>query len=484
MISITKLEPKALWQYFDDICKVPRTSKHEEKITKFLLDFAKEHHLEAKQDAIGNVLITREASPNMAYKETLVLQCHVDMVGEKRAGIEHDWEKDPIIPIIRNGWVMASGTTLGADDGIGMAAQMAILTDPNLKTGKIEALFTVDEETGLTGAKNIQPDFFSGKTLINLDSEDEGIMFIGCAGGMDTIGIMQYQPKPTYENDIALCVSLHGLHGGHSGDEIHKGYGNAVKILSRMLWNMAELYGISLSLFNGGNLRNAIPREATAIFTIDKSLKEEAISWMHDFYSTLLSEYGQLEPEILFDITETAMPQTVMDIDTQDHLLTALNTCPNGVMAWSKDIPGLVETSTNLASVKFLENNYIKITTSQRSSVESSRQAVVNAMRTCFRLNGADVICSDGYPGWQPNMNSRILQVTRQSYRKLFRKEPIVTAIHAGLECGLFAEKIKDIDMISIGPTIRGAHTTEERIDINTVTLFWDLLIDIIENFK
>ena len=251
-----------------------------------------------------------------------------------------------------------------------------------------------------------------------------------------------------------------------------------------MLWNMAELYGISLSLFNGGNLRNAIPREATAIFTIDKSLKEEAISWMHDFYSTLLSEYGQLEPEILFDITETAMPQTVMDIDTQDHLLTALNTCPNGVMAWSKDIPGLVETSTNLASVKFLENNYIKITTSQRSSVESSRLAVVNAMRTCFRLNGADVICSDGYPGWQPNMNSRILQITRQSYRKLFRKEPIVTAIHAGLECGLFAEKIKDIDMISIGPTIRGAHTTEERIDINTVTLFWDLLIDIIENFK
>ena len=388
---------------------------------------------------------------------------------------------DPIIPAIKNGWVTATGTTLGADDGIGIASQMAILTDKNLKAGKIECLFTVDEESGMTGAINIKADFFSGRTLLNLDSEDEGILFIGCAGGMDTVGTMKYTSMPVPDGSCALDISVTGLHGGHSGDEIHKGYGNAVKIMNRLLWNISNQFEISLANFDGGNLRNAIPREAFSKIVLNKSVNKSIKSWIEAFHATLIDEFGDLEKELKISVKEVELPPFVMDIESQKKFLNALNCCPHGVIAWSKEMDDLVETSTNLASAKFSENNSIRIITTQRSSVESSRNDASAMVESCLRLAGAEVVHSDGYPGWKPNLTSEILKITRNSYLGLFGKEPSVRAIHAGLECGLVYEKIKGIDMISFGPTIKGAHTPEEMIEIKTAQMFWDLLVDVVK---
>jgi dipeptidase D len=384
--------------------------------------------------------------------------------------------------VISNGWVTATGTTLGADDGIGIAAQMAILTDNTLNAGKIECLFTVDEESGMTGAINLKSDFFDGRTLLNLDSEDEGILFIGCAGGMDTLGTMNYLPSPVPENSFALDISVTGLHGGHSGDEIHKGYGNAVKIMNRFLWNISTQFNISLALFDGGNLRNAIPRESFATFVSDKTNSESIKSWISDFISTIKDEFGDLEKDLKISFRETGLPFFVMDSENQNKFLNALTCCPHGVIAWSKEMEDLVETSTNLASAKFSDNNTIRIITTQRSSVESAKNDAGAMVESCLKLAGAQVIHSDGYPGWKPNLTSEILQITRGSYLSLFGNEPAVKAIHAGLECGLIYEKMNGIDMISFGPTIKGAHTPEEMIEIKTVQMFWDLLIDVVRN--
>jgi dipeptidase D len=404
------------------------------------------------------------------------------MVGEKNADYPHDWTKDPIIPVIKGEWVTAKGTTLGADDGIGIASQMAILTDKNLKAGKIECLFTVDEESGMTGAINLKPDFFTGKTLLNLDSEDEGILFIGCAGGMDTIGTLKYNTVPAGNGKCALIISVTGLHGGHSGDEIHKGYGNAVKIMNRVLWNVSNLFKISVADFDGGNLRNAIPREAFSKIVLDNKDCEKLTSWINEFHITLADEIGDLEKELRVSVKPCEMPEYVMDSENQAKLINALSCCPHGVIAWSREMDDLVETSTNLASVKFTDNNTIKIISTQRSSVESSKYDAGAMVESCLRLAGAEVIHSDGYPGWKPNITSEILNITRKSYLKLFGKEPLVRAIHAGLECGLVYEKNKGIDMISFGPTIRGAHTPEEMIEIKTARMFWDLLVDVVSN--
>jgi dipeptidase D len=477
---LSQLNPAPIWIYFEEICSIPRLSKNEEKIRKYLLEFAVRNNLESKEDEVGNILIVKPATPGMENRKTLVLQSHMDMVGEKNADYQHNWTADPIIPVLKDEWVTAKGTTLGADDGIGIASQLAILTDKNLKAGKIECLFTVDEESGMTGAINLKPDFFTGRTLLNLDSEDEGILFIGCAGGMDTIGTMTYKPVPVKNSTCALEISVTGLHGGHSGDEIHKGYGNAVKIMNRIIRNISNQFDISVSNFDGGNLRNAIPREAFAQIVLNESDFAPVTKWIDGHRFTLVNEFGDLEKELKISFMKSDLPSFVMDSVSQDKFLNALTCCPHGAIAWSKEMEDLVETSTNLASAKFTENNTIRIITTQRSSIESSKHDAAAMVESCLKLAGADVVHSDGYPGWKPNLTSEILQITRKSYYELFGKEPQVRAIHAGLECGLVYEKVKGIDMISFGPTIKGAHTPEEMIEIKTAQMFWDLLTDVV----
>jgi dipeptidase D len=482
MSQLSQLDPVQLWIYFEEICKIPRLSKNEAGIRQYLTDFAAKNSLGHKEDNAGNILITRPASKGFEEKKTVVLQCHMDMVGEKNADYVHDWKRDPIIPVIKDGWIRATGTTLGADDGIGIASQMAILTDKTLKTTKIECLFTVDEESGMTGAINLKPDFFSGNILLNLDSEDEGILYIGCAGGMDTIASIKYDPVAANPDLSAFEIMLTGLHGGHSGDEIHHGYANSVKLMSRLLFDLSSHLGISISRFDGGNLRNAIPREAFATITINKVFEEPFRKTIEYYYHIIKTEFGELEYDPKLAIRPVKTPSTVLDKDTQSKFLKALIDCPHGVVAWSKDMEDLVETSTNLASVKFPEDNIIEIITTQRSSVESSKHKIASEVSAIFKLAGASVAHSDGYPGWKPNISSEILQITRSSFLRLFGTEPKVRAIHAGLECGLIYEKNKSIDMISFGPSIKGAHTPEEMLSIESTARFWDLLTDVIQN--
>ncbi|HEX2969318.1 MAG TPA: aminoacyl-histidine dipeptidase [Bacteroidales bacterium] len=477
---LSQLEPEAVWHYFEDICRIPRLSKNEEKIRKYLKEFAIKNKLESYEDEIGNILIVRDAAPGMERRKTLVLQSHMDMVGEKNADHPHDWDNDPIIPRIKGGYVTASGTTLGADDGVGIAAQLAILTDKNLKAGKIECLFTIDEESGMTGAINLSPQFFTGRILINLDSEDEGILFIGCAGGLDTVGVIKYKSIPSGINKVAIAISLTGLHGGHSGDEIHKGYGNSVKIMNRLLWNISNETELAIASFDGGNLRNAIPREAFATIVVNRSDISKVKDRIAEFSKTISREFGDMEKDLSISFKDTEVPETVMDRDTQQRFINLLSCCPHGVIAWSKEMDDLVETSTNLASAKFEEGNIIRIVSTQRSSVESSKHNAAGMVESCMRLAGAEVTHSDGYPGWKPDLNSEILRITKESYNRLFGDYPQVRAIHAGLECGLIYKKDSTIDMISFGPTIKGAHTPEEMIEISTAVKFWDLLVDVV----
>jgi len=482
MRVLEKLDPQVVWNYFEDICQVPRPSKKEEKIIDFLFDFGKKNNLETKRDEIGNVLIKKPATPGKENLKTVVLQSHIDMVCEKNEGTQHDFDKDPIKPYIDNNWVKAKGTTLGADDGIGIAAQMAVLTSKDLEHGPIECLFTVDEETGLTGAFALQPGFFDGKILINLDSEDEGELFIGCAGGVDTLANFDFDKENIPENHVAVKLSVTGLNGGHSGDEIDKGLGNSIKIMNRFLWNAFDHFDIRLGNFDGGKARNAIPREAFAHITVHKEDKAELVELFNEYVPKVKSEFSITEPKLELAIEDADLPDFVIDEDTQFALLNALYACPHGVYAMSREIIGLVETSTNLASIKFLEDNKIFITTSQRSSVDTAKFDIASKVESVFRLAGAKVEHSDGYPGWRPNTNSEIMKITEKSYEKLFGNKPVVRAIHAGLECGLFLEKYPYLDMISFGPSIKGAHTPEERIDIETTKKFWDLLIDVLIN--
>jgi dipeptidase D len=482
MGQLGEIKPRRVWSYFEEICRIPRLSKNEGRIREYLLNFAHKNNLQAREDSVGNILIIREASPGKEKVKTVVLQSHLDMVGEKNASHPHNWDTDPIIPVLDGKWVTASGTTLGADDGIGIAAQMAILTDSSLQCGKIECLFTVDEETGMTGAINLKPDFLTGQILLNLDSEDEGILFIGCAGGIDTQALLPYTPMQVTAGHRAMNISVTGLHGGHSGDEIHKGYGNSIKIISRLLRDLEKKYGILLSNLTGGNLRNAIPREAFATFTFNPGNEEKILADTATYNELVREEFGALEPDLKVSATPAEVPLTVIDPQTQHRLLSALSIVPHGVLEWSKEIPDLVETSSNLATIRLSDDNMIHVVTTQRSSSEEAKQYAMAKAEASFDLAGARVTHSDGYPGWKPNMNSAILRLMIESYRKLFGKVPQVKAIHAGLECGLILEKYKGIDMISFGPTIKGAHTPEERIEIETVQMFWDLLNDVLRH--
>lgn len=476
-MSLIELEPSALWKYFEQICRIPRLSKKEEKITEYLITFARELGLRHQSDENGNVLISKPAAPGFEKLPKVILQSHVDMVGEKLQESKHNFDRDPIEPYIEGDWVKAKGTTLGADDGIGVAAQMAILADKNIEHGPLECLFTVDEESGMTGARDLQPDFFSGKILINLDSEDEGELFIGCAGGIDTVATFEAQPKKPGKDLVFYRIMVSGLSGGHSGDEIQKSPGNAIKILDRFLWNITRVFKARVAVFEGGNLRNAIPREAYARFGVPAKKVPDFESYYQVFTETLRMELKHYEPLLSFELTQTKAQDPVLGKKTQSRLLNSIYACPHGVITWSGDLEDLVETSTNLASVKYLDGACVEVVTSQRSSVDSAKKDIADRIASLFTLAGARVEHTDGYPGWSPDTNSEILRITGTAYSKLFRKKPLVRAIHAGLECGLILEKYPDLDMISFGPTIRGAHTPEERISIRSTVKFWKLLL-------
>lgn len=482
MDTLSKLRPQPLFSYFEQICRVPRPSKKEEKIRQFLLDFASENGLEAKIDEVGNVLISKPATPGKDASPKVILQTHMDMVCEKNSDKVFDFEKDPIEPKIVDGWVKANGTTLGADCGIGIAAQLAVLTSVDVKHGPLECLITVDEETGLTGAFALNTEFMSGSILLNLDSEDEGEIFIGCAGGVDTLATFSFLQKPVKENSVALNISVSGLQGGHSGDDIHKNRGNANKILNRFLWQANKKFTVQLADFNGGNLRNAIPREASAVVVIPNSEKESIVEVFKNFAGKVKFEFEHSEPGLKLNIEDVELPTHVIDKNTQEDLINALYGCPHGILEMSTRMEGMVETSTNLASVKFVNDKEIVVTTSQRSELESRKWMAAQMVESVFRLAGAKVVHSDGYPGWTPNPDSEVLKMTVDSYKKLFGVEPIVRSIHAGLECGLFLEKYPHLDMVSFGPTIRGAHSPDERLDIKTTDKFWKLLVNVLEN--
>ena len=481
MQKITELQPPQIWKYFHEILQIPRASKHEEKILAYLENFADQQKLAYKKDRKGNFLISKNPYQGYENREKIILQSHVDMVCEKNDDIHHDFNKDPIKAYVSDGWVKASGTTLGADNGIGIAVQLAILSDKSIEHGPLECLFTVDEESGLTGALNIGDDMITGHLLINLDSEDEGELFIGCAGGMDTIISFPYKTKELKHEYAAFEFNVQGLLGGHSGDDINKGRGNANKILIRFLWNTHRKFKIGLYEIQGGNLRNAIPREARACFVIKNSKKDNLLEYMKEFEAMIDSEIQHNEPNINFKYSEVQLPRQIMTNKSIGRLLNALHACPNGVVEMSQNISGLVRTSSNLASIKMIGEENIEIVASQRSSVESLKLNVSDRICGLFRLARCRVVQTGSYPGWAPNTNSMILKITEQKYNELFNTAPKVRAVHAGLECGLFLKKYPGLDMISFGPTIKGAHSPDERLEINTVGKFWILLLEVLK---
>lgn len=484
MSAITSLEPKTVWEIFDAITQVPRPSKREGKIIDFLVAFAEKHGIEYRKDSVGNVVMRKPATPGCESRPAVILQAHMDMVCEKNSDVEFDFDKDPVRTRIDGEWVKAEGTTLGADDGIGMAAALAVLVDPASEHGPVEALFTVDEETGLTGAFELGEGMLSGKYLINLDSEDEGEIFIGCAGGIDTIATFRFSTEEAPKNYTYFRLDVSDLLGGHSGDDIDKGRANSNKIAARLLWEGMQSFELRLSYFDGGNLRNAIPREAYAVFGVPTRMKDEFLKRYRLFAEDVKAEYRFTEPNFKLTLNEMPSVDKVLDAKSQYGLVYSLVGVPNGVIAMSLAMPGLVETSTNLASVKFEDGNRIVVTSSQRSSVESAKTYVMQMVESVFALAGADVAHSDGYPGWAPDPQSKLLAVTKECYRERFGVEPKVRAIHAGLECGLFLEKYPELEMVSIGPTLRGVHSPDERLEIATVPKFWDLLSDVLKRIR
>ncbi|MBQ4395171.1 MAG: aminoacyl-histidine dipeptidase [Paludibacteraceae bacterium] len=455
-----------VFDIFAEICKVPRPSKHEEKISQWLQSFAAAHGIECVADEAMNVIMRVPATPGYENHEGIILQAHMDMVCEKNGDVKHDFMTDPIETYVDGEWLKAKGTTLGADNGIGISMALAAITDPELQHPAIECLFTIDEETGLTGAMKLQDGMLKHKRLINLDSEDDGQIFIGCAGGIDTLAKMHYESvKNEPMNKLAIKLKVYGLMGGHSGDDINKGRANANQMI---VWFLARIWPqteIQLASISGGNLRNAIAREAEAVLVIPMSYKEQIrIEWNH-FVAQMEGVFGEVEKDMRLDLETCDMPDTFIPTDKAYRLVMALCECPHGMIAMSKDMPGLVETSTNLASIKMKEG-FIEVNTSQRSSIEASKHHLKWAVEQALALACDEVTHGDGYPGWAPNPNSPLLEVVKKAYTDLYKAEPKVLAIHAGLECGLFLEKYPYLDMVSIGPQMYGVHSPQERLSI------------------
>lgn len=474
------LQPQAVWEQFEALTRVPRPSKKEERVIEYLIDFAKRHNIEWQRDAIGNVVMRVPATAGYEDRPTVILQSHMDMVCEKNSNVVFDFEKEAIRTVVDGEWVRAEGTTLGADDGIGVAATLALLLDNKAEHGPLEALFTVDEETGLTGAFNLGEGMLTGQYLINLDSEDEGEIFIGCAGGVDTVATFACEKEPAPEGMKFYRVDVKDLVGGHSGDDINKGRANSNKLVARLMMLAQEQSGMRISCIEGGNLRNAIPREAYVVAGVPMANAAAFEALVEQFAVEVKAEFAVTEPDMQI-IWSVAEPQAeVLTPSLQQRLLAALVGVPNGVLAMSMAVEGLVETSTNLASVKQVGDDIV-VTTSQRSSVESAKIYAKQSVEAVFVLAGARVEHSDGYPGWAPDPRSRLLAVTVDSYEALFGVKPKVRAVHAGLECGLFLEKYPHLEMVSFGPTVRDVHSPDERINIATVEKFWLHLRDVLK---
>jgi dipeptidase D len=474
-------EPHKVWQYFYEITQIPRPSKNEDKIIAYLENFAKSKNLEYKKDRVNNIVIRKPASKGGENKPMVALQCHVDMVCEKNNDVDKDFLKDPIEAYIDGEWVKAKGTTLGADDGIGVAMQLAILDSDIEGIGPIECLFTVDEETGLTGANGLEKDMIRSKYLINLDSEDEGQIFIGCAGGKNTLGFLPIKYQSVQEkNSVEIFVS--GLQGGHSGDDIEKKRGNAIKLLTRIVYDLLNSNEtIQLVNIEGGNLHNAIPREATAVLCYDNEDDYNKIkNIVEDYQNIFKTELKISDPGVKITITKKDITNKWLDREMAFRLIRLLYVLPHGVFAWSQDIPDFVETSTNLASIKKQDEHYI-ITTSQRSSLESAKENICNKVKSAFELAQANVEVNDGYPGWTPNPESYLLKLVAEETEKVLNKKPVIRAIHAGLECGLFSEKFPGLEMVSIGPEMKGVHSPDERLLIPSVKRTFDILINVLK---
>ena len=480
-MEVKDLKPELLWRCFDEITKVPRPSCHEEQIRAYLLDFAAKHGIEAKTDDCGNVVMRKPATAGCENAPTVILQAHMDMVAEKNNDVKHDFLKDPIDTYVDGDWVKARGTTLGADNGIGMAAALAVMIDKDLRHGPVEALFTINEEIGLEGAQNLGKNMITGTMLINLDSEDDGEIFVGCAGGIDTTAFFKYKRSLSPENFVYKRISVSGLLGGHSGSDIDAGRANANKLIARFIWECSQKWEIAVSTFEGGNLRNAIPREAYAVFGIHTDHLEAMEKALHKYASEIKNEYKGVEPSMKLEIADAERPEYCIDSETSLALVRSVYSASHGVYSMSRDIKGLVETSTNLAAVKMMEDNEIRITTSQRSSVESRKNDMAGQVEAHFQLAGARVEHSDGYPGWAPNMDSAIMKISADAYEELFGVKPAIKAIHAGLECGLFLSKYPNLDMVSFGPTMTGVHSPDEKLNIPTTEKFWRHLCRVLE---
>lgn len=479
-MKITDLEPKLIWQCFDEITKIPRPTHHLDRMREFLVDWANRHNIEVHTDAVGNVMMRKPATPGHENAPTVILQGHQDMVAEKRPDVNHDFMTDPIITVVEGDWVRAEGTTLGADNGMGCAAGMAVLIDDSLVHGPIEVLFTVDEEQGLIGANGLQAGFVTGDILLNLDSEEMGQLVIGCAGGKVTVCSLPYKMVTGREGDKYFRVAFNNLKGGHSGMEIALGRANANQQLARFLWSAVNKYGIEIAEIDGGNLANAIPRDAHAVVGVPATNADAFLADVVEFYHTVMAEYKYSEGDSFsFGAEEVEARDSVICKCVSHKLVSALFACPNGVQAMSAAMPGLVETSCNLASVK-MKGEEIIITVHQRSSVDSRRDEIADRIKALFEMIGCGVSFDDSYVGWAPNPESKVLKVAEESFRDLFGHAPKVEALHAGLECGLFLEKMPNLDMVSFGPTLKDIHSPSEKANIPTVAEFWTLLTDIL----
>ncbi|KUO59175.1 aminoacyl-histidine dipeptidase [bacterium BRH_c32] len=480
--AIEGLNPQLLWERFEEISNIPRPSKHEEKVVEYLRKFAKENNLVIREDSVSNIIMELPATKGFENKPTIVLQGHIDMVCEKNKGTEHDFMKDSIKLIREDGWIRADGTTLGADNGIGVAAALAIANDTSFEHGPIELLFTVDEETGLTGANNLEVGFVKGKILLNLDSEEDGAFYVGCSGGQDTVGTFkcEYSDAPKGFDEYEILIG--GLKGGHSGLNISDGRANAIKILARLLNKFNDVQ-FAISSINGGSKRNAIAREAELKLFIESVNLEKIKKYIEEFKYEYKSEFTPKDPEISISIKQVEeKSEKVFSESFTQKILNVILAMPHGVIAMSQDIPDLVETSTNLATVVY-ENDEIKIGTSQRSSIESAKKYVASSVKAVFDLACGEVKVGDGYPGWKPNMKSEALMKAKTVYQDLYKNVPEIKAIHAGLECGILGGKYPGLDMLSFGPTIEGAHSPDERVNIKDVEKFYDLLKAILVEF-
>ena len=479
--EILNLEPKMLWKHFYSLTQVPRPSKKEEEIREFVKNFGESLGLETIVDDIGNVIIKKPATPGMENRKGVILQGHMDMVPQKNSDSGHNFEKDPIDAYVDGDWVTAKGTTLGSDNGMGVAAGMAVLESNDLVHGPIEVFITTDEETGMTGANNIKLGFLDGDILLNLDSEDEGDLYIGCAGGVDSNIKYKYKEQPVPGGMMAFDLSVTGLKGGHSGLDIHLGKGNACLIINKIMKDAAEKFGIRLADINAGSLRNAIPREAFAKVVVPKEYEQVFLNYIEEIENSEKEIYKKIDPDLAIVAEAIDLPSVVLHKDVQDGLFAGVANCPNGVIAYDKNMPDVPETSSNLAIIKN-SDGVIKIACLTRSANDSERDVVAKKIAENFRENGAEVSHSGAYPGWKPNVNSPILETMKEVYNNKYGKVPAVKIIHAGLECGILGATYTNWDMISFGPTIRFPHSPDEKVNIETVGKFWDFLVETLKN--